>query len=78
MEALKITQEHINWFEEPKDCFFHYGISWCPGWAIGQLELPLVPCYSRILTLIRDISGEAHWLPANKILLRGRSHLFDS
>lgn len=78
METLKITQEHITWFPEPKDCFFHYGNVWCPGWAIGQIELPIVPCYSRSFTLVRDSTGESHWFPANKVLFRNDSHLFDS
>ena len=77
METLKITQEHITWFSEPKNCFFHYGNVWCPGWAVGAIELPIVPCYSRFFTLVRDCTGESHWFPANKVLFRGDSYLFD-
>jgi len=74
----QVTQEHINKFEEPKDCFFYYGSNWCPGWAIGQIELPIVPKYSSLFFLVRDSSGECYWLPGNKVSFRGQSHLFES
>jgi hypothetical protein len=82
MESLKITQQHIDLFQKPRDCFFLYNFStcWCPGWAIGQLELPIVSSYSRFLTLVRDAEGGAHWVPANKVAVRGQNrqnHLLD-
>jgi hypothetical protein len=56
-KIAKITKNHIQWFKEPKDCFFYYGSNWCPGWALGKIELPIVPqCF---FYLIRDASGDS-------------------
>lgn len=34
-KIAKITKNHIEWFKEPKDCFFYYGSNWRPGWAMA-------------------------------------------
>lgn len=45
--------------------------------SYGKIELPIVP---QCFYLIRDASGDCHWLPANKASFRGegQSHLVDS
>ncbi|MEG4805781.1 hypothetical protein QUB63_34965 [Microcoleus sp. ARI1-B5] len=79
MEKQKTSQKHIDLFLKPKDCFFLYNPShWCPGWAIGQIELPIPTSYSRFLTLVRDAEGGCHWVSANKVAIRGQTHLFET
>jgi hypothetical protein len=34
-KIAKITKNHIEWFKEPKECFFYYGSNWYPGWAMA-------------------------------------------
>jgi hypothetical protein len=71
---MEITQEHINFLEHPKECFFYYQHPKCPpyykelkcsGWVVGQLHLPLVRDTSLFL-LVKGLSGEFHWLPTTK------------
>jgi hypothetical protein len=74
---LKISQKHIDLFLEPKGCFFLYNSSsatWCPGWVIGKVELPIAGSYSRVLTLVRDAEGGCHWVFANQVAIRGQNH----
>jgi len=64
-------------FLKPKDCFFLYNSSSsnrCPGWAIGQVELPIASSHSRFLTLVRDAEGGAHWVVAHKVAISGQNH----
>ena len=44
--------------------------------SYGKIELLIVP---QCFYLVRDASGDCHWLPANKASCRGegQSHLFD-
>ena len=85
MDILQISQKHIDLFLELKDCFFLYNSSsatWCLGWVIGKVELPMAGSYSRFLTLVRDAEGACHWVFANQIAIRGQNHskgyLFDT
>ncbi|MEG4248755.1 hypothetical protein [Microcoleus sp. Pol10D4] len=75
MEKQKTSQKHIDLFLKPQDCFFLYNPSnWCPGWAIGQIELPIPTSYSRCLTLVRDAEGGCHWVSAKNVAIRGENH----
>jgi hypothetical protein len=75
--VMQITQEQIDFLEQPKECFFYYQHPKvppyytelkCPGWVFGQIHLPLVRDTSLFL-LVKGLGGELHWLPAPKITL---------
>ena len=64
---MTVTQEHIEFVKQPKECFFGYEyISRYPGWVIGEIRLPLVR-HSNLFLLIQSFSGELFWMPRNKV-----------
>lgn len=77
MTPLEITAQHVTWLE-PEDCYYSYRNNSYPGWIVGQIVLPIVPAHSSIFLLVRDGSGEPHWLPSKKVSRRGQSYLFDT
>lgn len=72
---MKVTKEHIQKIEERQDCFFGYGTTWFPGWAIGKIELPIV--HDSVFYLVRDSSGQCHWISSSEVCFRGQIHLFE-
>jgi hypothetical protein len=64
---MTVTQEHIEFVKQPKECFFGYEyISQYPGWVIGEIRLPLVR-HSNLFLLIQGFSGELFWMPQTKV-----------
>ena len=69
---MEVTQKHINFLKEPKECFFGYHyLNECPGWVIGEIRLPLV-LHSNLFLLIQDFSGELHWMPQHKVIFHDK------
>lgn len=62
----------------PEDCFFTFdcGTNWCPGWAIGDVTLPLAVTSNQYI-LVWDIAGTTYWVSRNKVKYRHNCPMFD-
>lgn len=68
----------VQIYEKVRDCFFKLdsNLSWCPGWAIAEIILPLT-AYSNRYILTCDSIGETSWISASKVKYRGEIASFD-
>ena len=65
---MEITEEQIELFENPKNCFFQYKEYQlkCPGLVLAEIRLPIARSFN-LFFLVRDRTGEYYWFPSDKV-----------